>query len=122
MFSLLVQYSKLVTVLTGALPPLSCAIRRRPCSAMLMFLVAGLGWDLHLKPTPGAWDYGTGMRSLPSETKICPPAATVTASSVQEAVSLTAKVLATTSLAPFGIRPAATSTTAMEAALTSAAT
>lgn len=24
-------------------------------------ILSGLGWDLNLKPTPGAWPYGTGM-------------------------------------------------------------
>ena len=24
--------------------------------------LSGLGWDLNLKPTPGAWPYGTGTR------------------------------------------------------------
>ena len=61
MFALLAQYNKLVSVLTGALSlPKSSSFR----AFVLTHSVSGLGWDLNLKPTPGAWPYGTGKRHL----------------------------------------------------------
>lgn len=95
MFALLVQYNKLVSVLTGA-PTLS------PSFWNSMSL-SGLGWDLNLKPTPGAWPYGTGTLSPNSATSCF--LSSVFNRPLQVKVHLTAKDRAMTSLGLFGTLP-----------------
>jgi hypothetical protein len=63
MFALLVQYNKLVSVLTGTPLLLQVVLQ-------LLHSPAGLGWDLNLKPTPGAWPYGTGASPQSSQMNI----------------------------------------------------
>lgn len=75
-----------------------------PVVLQLSHQLAGLGWDLNLKPTPGAWPYGTGASHQSSKSMMLLCCSVDT--SLQVVGLMTVKARAMISLEPCGTQAA----------------